>query len=122
MGRPRSRFHCGDNAVWDNRGRRELRTSVNVPTKQDYPRASLWICAAEDITAEFLKSSFATPPLIITCKDEVSPDVEAACHVTGAPLPILFNIRQFQNRTDMFFGVILPSVKESLDSGLDVFL
>ena len=86
------RRRSGDNDVWDDCGRRERRTSLNVPTKTLYPRAYLWLCAEDDISEEFLKSSCVVPPLIVTCKDQPCPHVEAACRNTGTPIPKLCNI------------------------------
>ena len=116
------RRRSGDNDVWDDCGRRERRTSLNVPTKTLYPRAYLWLCAEDDISEEFLKNSFVVPPLIVTCKDEPCPHVEAACHNTGTPMPKLFNIGYYHNREYTFFNDILPSVKEALENGRDVVL
>lgn len=116
-----SRRRCGDNFVWDNRGREELRITGNFPVKQSYPRASLWICAEGDITEDFL-NSFTTPPLIVTCKDERCPEVEAACRGTDTPAPKLFNIGYHRKREETFFNDILPSVKEALDNGRDAVI
>ena len=116
-----SRRRCGDNAVWDNRGREELRITGNFPVKQSYPRASLWICAEGDITEDFL-NSFTIPPLIVICKDERCPEVEAACRGTDTPAPKLFNIGYHRKREETFFNDILPSVKEALDNGRDAVI
>ena len=116
-----SRRRCLDNDVWDNRGREELRVTANVPVKHDYPRASLWICAGRDITEKIL-NYFTTRPLVVTCKDERCPEVEAACRGTDTPAPKLFNIGYHHKREETFFDDILPSAKEALDNGRHVIM
>ena len=69
-----------DNEHFEKLGERYLRIAGNGPGKIPVGSSggSLWICAEDDITEEFL-DTLHLPPYVVTCKDQLVGRIEEMC-------------------------------------------
>ena len=117
---------AGDNYQFDfmamvNRERRRHDARVwDMPSRIQFPRSDLWLCAEDDITPEFL-DSLGGESLIVTCKDTRVPRVDRACELRGYRAPLLFNIGHTPSRERQWWD-ILPEIVRSFNAGQDVVM